>query len=151
MYAVKYKFTSSFLPWRHSFPKSGENSEHYTCRPRFMSSCVISLAQQRNAYHMTSIVKYDRTCQRSIKIIIIGKTFVLHKSAQKKHIFREFFIIESSWWALFNHLKTANFEKWWFFTLDDTLRRSKSLECSIAIAVVGRFLVARKPALVKFV
>ena len=29
-------------------------------------------------------IKYDRTSQRSIKIIIIEKTFALHKSAQKK-------------------------------------------------------------------
>ena len=66
-------------------------------------------------------IKYDRTCQRSIKIISIEKTFVLHKSAQKKHFFLEFFFKESSWLALFNHLKIANFEKSWFFTLDDTL------------------------------
>ena len=66
-------------------------------------------------------IKYDRTCQQSIKIISIEKTFALHKSAQKKHFFLEFFLKESSWWALFNHLKIANLEKWWFFTLDDTL------------------------------
>ena len=54
-------------------------------------------------------------------IISIEKTFALHKSAQKKHFFLEFFLKESSWWALFNHLKIANLEKWWFFTLDDTL------------------------------
>ena len=41
-------------------------------------------------------IKYDRTCQRSIKIISIEKTFVLHKSAQKKHFFLEFFLKESS-------------------------------------------------------
>ena len=66
-------------------------------------------------------IKYYRTCQRSIKIISIEKTFALHKSAQKKHFFLEFFLKESSWWALFNRLKIANLEKWWFFTLDDTL------------------------------
>ena len=70
------------------FQNPVKNSEHYTCRPRFLSSCAISLAQQRNAYHMTSIVKYDRTCQRSIiKITIIGKTLVLHKSACRKNVF----------------------------------------------------------------
>ena len=45
-------------------------------------------------------IKYDRTCQRSIKIISIEKTFALHKSAQKKHFFLEFFLKESSWWDL---------------------------------------------------
>ena len=73
------------------FQNPRKNSERYTCRPQFLSSGVISLAEQWNAYHMTSIVKYERTCQRSIKIIIIGKTLVLHKSAQEKHIFLEFF------------------------------------------------------------
>ena len=66
-------------------------------------------------------IKYDRTCQRSIKIISMEKTFALHKSAQKKHFYLEFFFKESSWLALFHHLKIANFEKLWFFTLDDTL------------------------------
>ena len=32
-------------------------------------------------------IKYDRTCQWSIKIISIEKTFALHKSAQKKTFF----------------------------------------------------------------
>ena len=54
-------------------------------------------------------------------IISIEKTFALHKSAQKKHFFLEFVLKESSWWALFNHLKIATLEKWWFFTLGDTL------------------------------
>ena len=36
---------------------------------------------------MTCIVKYDRTCQRSIKIISIEKTVTLHKSAQQKNFF----------------------------------------------------------------
>ena len=45
---------------------------------------------------MTCIVKYDKTCQRSIKIISIEKTVALHKSAQKKHFFLEFFLKESS-------------------------------------------------------
>ena len=66
-------------------------------------------------------VKYDRTCQWSIKIISVEKLFSLHESAQKKHLFLEIFLKESSWWALRNHLTNANFEKWWFFTLDDTL------------------------------
>ena len=66
-------------------------------------------------------IKYDRTCQRSIKIISIEKTFALHKSAQKKHFFLEFVLTESSWLALFNHFKILNFENDDFFTLDDTL------------------------------
>ena len=72
-------------------------------------------------------IKYDSTCQRSIKIISIEKTFALDKSAQKKHFYLEFFLKESSWLALFNHLKIANFEKLWFFTLDDTLNHASLL------------------------
>ena len=60
-------------------------------------------------------IKYDRTCQRSIKIISIEKTFALHKSAQKKHFSLDFFLKESSWLVLFNHLKIANFEKMIFY------------------------------------
>ena len=41
-------------------------------------------------------IKYDRTCQRSIKVIGIEKTFALHKSVQKKHFFLGFFLKESS-------------------------------------------------------
>ena len=36
-------------------------------------------------------IKYDRTCQRSIKIISIEKTFAFHNSAQKKRFFLDFF------------------------------------------------------------
>ena len=54
-------------------------------RPRFLSNCVISLV------HSGMPIKYDRTCQRSIKRISIEKTFALYKSAQKKHCFLEFF------------------------------------------------------------
>ena len=57
--------------------------------------------------------KYNRTCQRSIKKISIEKTFAL----------RIFFFKEIPWWALLNRLKIENFEKrWFFFTLDDTLK-----------------------------
>ena len=36
---------------------------------------------------------YVRICQRSIiKIISIEKTFAVHKSAQKKHFFLDFFL-----------------------------------------------------------
>ena len=56
-----------------------------------------------------------------LKVINIEKTFALHKSAQKKKFFQGFFLKESFWLALFNHSKIANFEKLWFFTLDDTL------------------------------
>ena len=38
-------------------------------------------------------IKYERTCQRSIKIISIEKTFALHNSAQKKRFFVDFFFI----------------------------------------------------------
>ena len=40
---------------------------------------------------MTCIVKYDRTCQRSIKIIRVEKTVALHKSAQQKKKFPRIF------------------------------------------------------------
>ena len=100
-----------FLLWRHSLTKSGKNSE-------FHDFCQIGWLTWFNS---DIRVKYDRTCQRSIKIISVEKTFALHQSAQKKYFFLEFFIKESSWLALFNHLKIANFEKSWFFTLDDTL------------------------------
>ena len=56
-----------------------------------------------------------------LKVISTEKTFAFHKSAQKKHFFLGFFLKESPWLALFNHLKIANFEKLWSFTLDDTL------------------------------
>ena len=80
-------------------------------------------------------MKYDRTCQRSIKIISIEKTFALHKSAQKKHFFSGIFLKESSWRAPLNHLKIENFEKWWVFTLDDTLteRLKESIDVSCLI------------------
>ena len=34
------------------FQNPGKNSEHYTCRPRFLSNSVISLVQQRHAYQV---------------------------------------------------------------------------------------------------
>ena len=34
------------------FQTPGKNSEHYTCKPRFLSNCVISLVQQRHAYQV---------------------------------------------------------------------------------------------------
>ena len=43
---------------------------------------------------MTCIVKYDRTCQRSIKIISIEKTVTLHKSAQQKNFFPGIFYLK---------------------------------------------------------
>ena len=62
-------------------------------------------------------IKYDRTCQRSIKIISIEKTFALHKSEQRKHFFPGIFfkrkLLMSS--TSLNQLKIENFEKWWFF------------------------------------
>ena len=89
------------------FQNPGKNSEYYTCRPRFLSNCVM-LAW----FNSDMRIKYDRTCQQSIKISSIEKTFALHKSAQKKGFFPwNFFLKESSLLALFNHLKIANFEK----------------------------------------
>ena len=41
-----------FLLWRHSLTKSGKNSEYYTCRPRFLSNCMISLVQQQHTYQV---------------------------------------------------------------------------------------------------
>ena len=63
----------------------------YNGSPRFLSNCVII-----SWFNSGMRIKYDRTCQRSIEIISIEKTFVLHKSAQKKHFFLEFFLKESS-------------------------------------------------------
>ena len=34
------------------FQNPGKNSEFYTCRPRFLSDCMISLVQQRHAYQL---------------------------------------------------------------------------------------------------
>ena len=42
------------------------------------------------------VISYDRTCQRSIKIISIEKTVTLHKSAQKRKIPGIFFLKERS-------------------------------------------------------
>ena len=100
-----------------SLTKSGKNSEYYTSLVDHDFCQIAWLAWFNSDIH----IKYDRTCQRSIKTIIIEKTFAFHKSAQKKHFFLEFFLKESSWLALFNHLKIANFKNSWFFTLDDTL------------------------------
>ena len=86
-------------------------------------------------------IKYDRTCQGSIKIISIEKTFALHESAWKKHFFPGIFCFkESSWWGLFNHLKMEISKKCWLFTLDDTLRSKFSfsgLFSSILLIVIS--------------
>ena len=42
------------------------------------------------------LIKYDRTNQRSIKIISIEKTFALHKSALKRRVFFGIFLKEIS-------------------------------------------------------
>ena len=56
-----------------------------------------------------------------LKVISIEK-LLRSISLQRKNISSwDFFLEESSWLAPFNHLKIANFEKLWFFTLDDTL------------------------------
>ena len=68
------------------FQNPGKNSEYYTCRPQFLSNSVM-LAW----FNSDMRIKYDRTCQQSIKIISIEKTFELHKSAQKKHFFSGIF------------------------------------------------------------
>ena len=51
----------------------------YNCSPQILSNCVII-----SWFNSGMRIKYDRTCQRSIKIISVEKTFALHKSAQKK-------------------------------------------------------------------
>ena len=83
-------------------------------------------------------IKYDRTCQRAIKIISIEKTFALHKSAQKKHVFLEFFLKGSSWWALLNHLKIENFENWWLFYPGWYLKIFKLSSCLFRLGIVNR-------------
>ena len=50
----------------------------YNCNAHFLSNCVI-ISWFNSGIHMN-----DRTCQRSIKIISIEKTFALYKSVQKK-------------------------------------------------------------------
>ena len=66
-------------------------------------------------------IKFDRTCQRSIKIISIEKTFTLHKSAEKKHFFLEFFLkkVLDELYLIIQKLKISKKDD--FFTLDDTL------------------------------
>ena len=58
----------------------------YNCSPQILSNCVII-----SWFNSGMRIKYDRACQRSIKIIIIEKAFALHKSAQKKPFFWDFF------------------------------------------------------------
>ena len=70
-----------FLLWRSSLPKSREKQwDHDFCQIAWLAW-----------FNSGMPIKYDRTCQRSIKGISIEKTFALHKSAQKKHCFLEFF------------------------------------------------------------
>ena len=52
------------------FQNPGKNSEYYTCRPRFLSNCVML-----DWFNSDMHIKYDRTCQQSIKIISLEKTF----------------------------------------------------------------------------
>ena len=52
---------------------------------RLLRSWVKKFLQRSSTLNSGTRIKYDRTCQRSIQIISIEKTFALHKSAQKKH------------------------------------------------------------------
>ena len=54
----------------------------YNCSPQILSNCVII-----SWFNSGMRIKYDRACQRSIKIISIEKAFALRKSAQKKPFF----------------------------------------------------------------
>ena len=65
-------------------------------------------------------IKYDRTCQGSIKIISIEKNFVLHKSAHKKHFFLEFFLTKALDELYLIIQKLTISKNGDFFTLDDT-------------------------------
>ena len=87
------KRTSSFFYFGGiHFQTPGKNSEHYTCKPRFLLNCVISLVQ-----HSGTRIKFDRTCQRSIKIISIQKKLLHSISLHRKNIFSwNFFLKESS-------------------------------------------------------
>ena len=78
----------------------------YNGSPRFLSNCVII-----SWFNSGMCIKYDRTCQRSIKIISIEKTFALHKSAPKKPFFLEVFFKRKLLMSSMIHLKIANFEK----------------------------------------
>ena len=69
-------------------------------------------------------IKYNRTCQRSIKIVSVEKTFALHKSAQKKHFFLEF-LLKKALDDLYLIIWKLQIRKMIFFTLDDTLSQYK--------------------------
>ena len=75
----------------------------YNCSPRFLSNCVII-----SWFNSGMRIKYDRTCQRSIKIISIEKTFALH---EKKPFFWNFYFKRKLLMSSIIHLKIANFEK----------------------------------------
>ena len=73
-----------FLLWRHSPPKSREKQwaiywsifvDHDFCQIAWLA-----------CFNSSMRIKYNRTCQRSIKIVGVEKTFALHKSAQKNGI-----------------------------------------------------------------
>ena len=67
-------------------------------------------------------IKYDRTCQRSIKIISREKTSALHKSAQKNIFSWNFFLKKKALDELYSIIqKLKILQKDGFFTLDDTL------------------------------
>ena len=52
------------------FQNPGKNSEYYTCRPQFLSNCIML-----DWFNSDMRIKYDRICQQSIKIISLEKTF----------------------------------------------------------------------------
>ena len=82
----------------------------YNGSPRFLSNCVII-----SWFNSGMRIKYDRTCQQSIKIISIEKTFALHKSAQKKPFFLEFFFLKKAFDELYYPSKNCKFRKMMIF------------------------------------
>ena len=96
------------------FENPGINTEHCTCRPRFLSNCEISLASHAGVFRgarrderlapvktpaweaKISLAQQwhakNRTCQRSIKIISIEKTVTLHNLHSKRTSLMEFFL-----------------------------------------------------------
>ena len=76
-------------------------------------------------FHRLNLREVTRNSQSDSKMK--GKMLRLKRSkvflycSGKCTFFPGIFFKESSRWAPFNHLKIASFEKWQFFTLDDTL------------------------------
>ena len=79
----------------------------YNCSPQILSNCVII-----SWFNSGMRIKYDRNCQRSIKIISVEKTFALHKSTQKKPFCLDSFFTRK---LLMRRAKNCKFRKMMIF------------------------------------